>query len=47
VIVPDIAGGHGTEINDLLEKIKNNSINELVTREIDFTDRLITSFRSK
>lgn len=47
VIIPDIAGGHGTEINDLLEKIKNNSINELVTREIDFTDRLIASFRSK
>ncbi len=44
VIMPDIAG-YGKEQEKLLSKINSNSINELVSKEVELTNRVVTSFR--
>lgn len=43
VIAPDVAGW-GQIQDSILSKIKNNSVNELVSSEIKFTDLVVDSF---
>ena len=45
VVAPDVAGW-GQIQGDILSKIKNNSINELVSSEIRLTDLVVDSFYS-